>query len=345
MGDTRRMVEDGAHTSVPRRLRPAVPPPAATSPGPPPEGRHRRENAPFAARSRRSLPGWRGIAAAEQSIGDWFRRPSGQLLLPGLLLLAMIATSGAAGAFLVPAAADRGAAADSTLTTVPDAGAGDPDQTAIPGPSGAPGGPGSDIDVPAAPSAAGRPAEALTGWARQAATRVDIPMVALQSYGYAELVVANTTPSCRLSWTTLAAIGMVESTHGRVNGSSLDTNGRTDPPIIGLELDGEGGRQLVADTEDGMLDGDTVYDRAVGPMQFIPTTWNEFAVDADGDGITDPQDIDDAALAAANYLCRGGRDLSTAGDWWNAILSYNNVQPYAQTVFNTANEYGVQSRT
>ena len=38
------------------------------------------------------------------------------------------------------------------------------------------------------------------------------------------------------------------------------------------------------DTDGGELDKDTVYDRAVGPMQFIPSTWAVVKVDADGDG-------------------------------------------------------------
>ena len=58
----------------------------------------------------------------------------------------------------------------------------------------------------------------------------------------------------------------------------------------------------------------------------------------------DPNDIDDAALAAGVYLCRGGRDLSKADAWWDAILSYNAVRPYAQKVYDAANEYGVRSR-
>jgi membrane-bound lytic murein transglycosylase B len=101
----------------------------------------------------------------------------------------------------------------------------------------------------------------------------------------------------------------------------------------------------IRDTDRGVLDGDRTWDRAVGPMQFIPGTWEGQAVDADNDGMSDPSDIDDAALAAANYLCRGGRNLSQVADWWGAILTYNDVQPYAQSVYQAANEYGQKSRT
>ena len=67
-------------------------------------------------------------------------------------------------------------------------------------------------------------------------------------------------------------------------------------------------------------------------------------MDADNSGVADPQNINDASLAAGEYLCQNARDLSKAADWYNAIMSYNQVQPYAQKVFQTANEYGQKSR-
>ncbi|MFY1696165.1 lytic murein transglycosylase [Solwaraspora sp. WMMA2101] len=320
---------------------------------PTPAGRHRRDDPPFTRRVGRLHPArLRPIARpvarsgrrAARAVGAWCRRPSGRLALPGVLLLALIAGSGTAGAVLVPAAAGLREPVSTPgpveTTAVPDVPAlTDPDLLDPTTP------PLDDPGGPVPPLGPTRPAAVLTGWATQTASRLAIPVVALEAYGYAELVLATTTPGCRLSWTTLAAIGMIESTHGTANGSRLDTEGRAVPPIVGLPLDGAGGRQRIADTDDGRLDNDVVYDRAVGPMQFIPTTWAEFGVDADNDGVVDPQDIDDASLAAANYLCRNGRDLSTPSDWWSAILSYNNVQPYAQSVFDTANEYGVRSRT
>ena len=48
-------------------------------------------------------------------------------------------------------------------------------------------------------------------------------------------------------------------------------------------------------------------------MQFIPSTWMIYGADGNGDGIKDPFNIFDAALAAANYLCDAGGDLSTTG--------------------------------
>ena len=120
-------------------------------------------------------------------------------------------------------------------------------------------------------------------------------------------------------------------------------DGRVLPPIIGPPLDGREGRMEIRDTDRGDLDGDRVYDRAVGPMQFIPATWRTQAVDANGDGIADVHNIYDAALAAGNYLCQGGRDLSKPDDWWAAILSYNNVAAYANQVFAAADDYGRRS--
>lgn len=191
----------------------------------------------------------------------------------------------------------------------------------------------------------GRPADALASWATQIGTKVGIPVVAVQAYGYAELVVAKTTPSCHLSWTTLAALAKVESDHGAFNGAVLGVDGVASPTIYGLPLNGQGGRQMIADTDRGQLDGDASFDRAIGPMQFIPSTWKENAVDADRDGVTNPNDIDDAALTAAVYLCKGGRDLAKAESWWDAILSYNAVRPYAQRVFQYADDYGRRSQS
>ncbi|MGH3994059.1 MAG: lytic murein transglycosylase, partial [Pseudonocardiaceae bacterium] len=86
------------------------------------------------------------------------------------------------------------------------------------------------------------------------------------------------------------------------------------------------------------------YDRAVGPMQFIPSTWARWASDGDGDGQADPHDIDDAAVTAARYLCADRRDVGTARGWWAAVLSYNNSVDYAQRVFGAADAYARRSR-
>ncbi|RKN44221.1 murein transglycosylase [Micromonospora endolithica] len=322
----------------------------------------RRRRVPF-AHAVRTPPGRVAVTAA-RATRDWSRRPSGRLTLPGVFLLALVAATAAAGALLVPATvrAPRPVAVDATVgapTALP---------TGLPGelPSGLPSGSPPPLGAPlpsgSAPVGAptvgvptggpvvglpgtGRPADALAGWAAQISPKVNIPATALQAYGYAELVLAQTNRSCALSWTTLAAIGHVESGHGSANGARLGPDGKALPKIIGLPLDGKGGRMLIRDTDRGELDGDAVLDKAIGPMQFIPTTWQEIGADGDNDGTKDPHDIDDAALAAGNYLCKGGRNLTIPGDWWNAILSYNDVRRYAQDVYDTANRYGRASRT
>ncbi|WTF85722.1 lytic murein transglycosylase [Micromonospora globbae] len=319
--------------------------PAADAPGPAPARRTRGYRVPFAHAVR--LGPRRAATAAARATRSWSRRPSGRLTLTGVVLLALVAATAAAGALVVPATirAPRPVAADATAApTAPAPGlapsvpaSGLPDGT-LPTTAPPTGG------LPASP-AGGRPADALAGWAQQIGPKVGISPTAMQAYGYAELVLAQTNRSCALSWTTLAAIGFVESSHGQANGATLGADGRATPEIIGLPLDGRDGRMRIIDTDRGQLDRDTTYDRAIGPMQFIPTTWQEVGVDADNDGRKDPHDIDDAALAAANYLCRNGRNLSIPADWWNAILSYNDVRRYAQDVFDTANRYGRASRT
>ncbi len=117
----------------------------------------------------------------------------------------------------------------------------------------------------------------LADWARQLSPKVGIDPVALQAYGYAELVLNHTTPGCALTWPTLAAIGWVESRHGQANGARLQPDGVVTPEIIGPQLNGQGGTQRIPDTDEGRLDQDSSYDRAVGPMQFIPTTWELMA--------------------------------------------------------------------
>lgn len=287
-------------------------------------------------RRRRSLL-VRWPAAVAGATHRWATRPLGRLVLPGLLIAVLVGATGTAGAYLVPATAlpSPPAPPASQPVEAPTTVAPDPGNlpTALPTATAA--------GIPGAPA---REAAKLAPWALPLSTRLQVPPTALEAYGYAQWVLEQTQPGCRLSWTTLAAIGRVESNHGYAGGATLTPDGRAFPPIVGPALDGQGGRRLITDTDAGALDNDARYDRAVGPMQFIPTTWRSWATDADGDGMSDPHDVDDAALAAAKYLCADNRDLSVAGSWWQAVLSYNNVQAYADSVFETANRYGQLSR-
>ncbi len=85
--------------------------------------------------------------------------------------------------------------------------------------------------------------------------------------------------------------------------------------------------------------GNPTWDHAVGPMQFIPSTWDDWASDGDGDGVESPNDIDDAALATARYLCADGRDLRSADGWSGGIFSYNHAQEYVAAVHVAASAY------
>jgi hypothetical protein len=162
-----------------------------------------------------------------------------------------------------------------------------------------------------------------------------IPARAVQAYQQAAVAAG-----CGLPWTLVAAIGRVESDHGRFGGATLLSDGRSDPPVVGIPLDGRPGVAVIKDTDGGKWDGDRTYDRAVGPMQFIPSSWATFGVDGDGDGKTDPFDIDDAAAAAAKYLCKaGGGDLSTEAAQRNAVYSYNRSTAYVDSVMALAALY------
>lgn len=187
--------------------------------------------------------------------------------------------------------------------------------------------------------------DALGEWAEQVGSHVEVPVRALQAYGNAELVIREEMPDCQLSWTTLAGIGRVESNHGRYGDATLGEDGRPSEPIIGVPLDGSDGVQEVLDTDDGQLDGDTEYDRAVGPMQFIPSTWENYGADATGDGKADPQQIDDAALAAGRYLCADERDMAESDGWWAGVFSYNHSVEYGQKVFGLADSYSQQAES
>jgi membrane-bound lytic murein transglycosylase B/PKD repeat protein len=165
-----------------------------------------------------------------------------------------------------------------------------------------------------------------------------IPAVALAAYRKAAAGVAVTDPGCGLPWPLLAAIGRVESDHGRFADSQLYADGTSAPRVIGIPLNGHG-TALIRDTDHGVLDGDTVYDRAVGPMQFIPSTWATWGVDGNGDGVVSPFNIYDAALAAAHYLCAAGGNLGTADGQVKAVLTYNDSAAYLATVLSLEKIY------
>ncbi|WP_305038896.1 lytic transglycosylase domain-containing protein [Frankia sp. ArI3] len=162
------------------------------------------------------------------------------------------------------------------------------------------------------------------------ATERRIPTRMLTAYRAAAVRTAAEHPACHLPWQLLAGIGRIESGHAA--GHTLTADGTLTRPILGPPLDGHDGRALLRDTDHGTLDHDTRYDRAVGPMQFIPTTWASAGRDNSGDGRADPDNVDDATLAAAGYLCRHGRDLADPAQLRAAIFSYNPSTSYVRAV-------------
>ncbi|MEE4491656.1 lytic transglycosylase domain-containing protein [Streptomyces sp. BE230] len=156
-----------------------------------------------------------------------------------------------------------------------------------------------------------------------------IPASVLAAYKKAQQTIAGSDAACRLPWQLLAAIGKVES--GQARGGRVDAQGTTFSPILGPALNGQG-FALIKDTDNGAYDGDSTHDRAVGPMQFIPSTWATWGTDGNADGRKDPNNIYDAALSAGLYLCAGSRDLALAADLDRAVLSYNHSDEYLRTV-------------
>ncbi|MGV0642227.1 lytic transglycosylase domain-containing protein [Mycolicibacterium sp. XJ879] len=198
-----------------------------------------------------------------------------------------------------------------------------------------PGDPVPQIDT----YADGRPADQLRDWAAERAPALEIPVAALEAYAYAARVAEVENPDCNLKWTTLAGIGQVESHHGTYRGAAIGDNGDVHPPIRGVLLDGTGGNLEILDNDAVSHDGDMDYARAMGPMQFIPETWRLYGVDANNDGEISADNIDDAALSAAGYLCWRGKDLATARGWMNALRAYNHSDQYARTVRDWARAY------
>lgn len=240
-----------------------------------------------------------------------------------LLPLALLSTAWTAS--LAGAGASTAAAQDDSRTL--------PDGTSIPTQA---------IEAPASVSKPGVTAPGIKGDTKSIvanASTMGIPAAALAAYQRAETVINTADKSCNIPWQLIAAIGRVESDHGRVNGNTLNSKGLATPGIFGIALDGSNNTTRIADSDAGLYDSDAKFDRAVGPMQFIPSTWRVVGVDADSDGERNPQDIDDAALATAVYLCSGNDDLSAEPGQRAAVFRYNHSQSYVDLVLSIMNAY------
>jgi membrane-bound lytic murein transglycosylase B len=178
------------------------------------------------------------------------------------------------------------------------------------------------------------------GWTAPAGAGRGIPALTLRAYREASAWAAGYDPDCRLSWTVLAGIGRIESNHGLFGGAAtrFSAAGAVSPRITGPPLDGRG-VAAIPDSDGGRWDGDTVWDRAVGPMQFIPGTWRSLGRDGNGDQVADPNNLFDAAVSAAGYLCLSGGDLTDPARLRQAVYSYNHSWSYVDAVLGWARLY------
>jgi hypothetical protein len=164
-----------------------------------------------------------------------------------------------------------------------------------------------------------------------------IPGAVLDAYQFAQRTVAAIRPGCHLSWAVLAGIGRIESNHA--SDGRVDAFGNTLGAILGPRLDGSPGMAAIPDTDRGQLDGDTVWDRAVGPMQFIPSSWRAYGVDGNGDGVANPNNVYDSTITTGLYLCTAGGDLTNPDQLQAAVFRYNHSAAYVNIVLGWAQAY------
>jgi Transglycosylase SLT domain len=168
-----------------------------------------------------------------------------------------------------------------------------------------------------------------------------IPALALRAYREAAAWASGFDPGCGLTWPVLAGIGRVESNHGMYGGAAtrFSPSGTVTPRITGVPLNGNGVASI-PDSDRGRWDGDRVWDRAVGPMQFIPTTWRSLGRDGNGDGVADPNNLFDSAVSAAAYLCLSvDGSLSDPAMLRQAIYNYNHSWTYVDAILRWARLY------
>jgi hypothetical protein len=170
----------------------------------------------------------------------------------------------------------------------------------------------------------------------------DVPDQALAAYQRSAAVLAEADAKCNLEWTLLAAVGQVVTAHGTTGGGALADNGVMRPRFTGKPLLGKKGDKL-PDSDAGKVDGDTRYDRPVGPLQLAPSTWAVVGVDGDGNGKRNPYDVDDAALAVAVLLCSGDDDLRKRPGRIAAVKRINDDKTFIETVLAVDRTYRDQA--
>ncbi len=175
----------------------------------------------------------------------------------------------------------------------------------------------------------------------------DIPPRMLAAYRHAARQVGKHVPKCQgMRWPILAGIAKVESNHAV--GRNVAGNGDIRPRIYGVLLNGSGAggnTTVFPDTDGGRWDGTAAGERAVGPFQFLPSTWDGVGKDANGDKTADPHNADDAALGAAVYLCGNGRDLTNESQLRAAIFQYNRSNTYVANVRGWIDQYTAAAKS
>ncbi|WP_312870651.1 C40 family peptidase [Streptomyces himalayensis] len=179
------------------------------------------------------------------------------------------------------------------------------------------------------------------GGIAEGGTAADIPPRMLTAYKQAVQLAGRYVPECRgMRWPILAGIAKVESHHAI--GRTIAAGGDIRPKIYGVLLNGSGAggnTTLFPDTDNGRWDGTQSGERAVGPFQFLPSTWEQIGKDASGDKSADPHNADDAALGAALYLCGNGRNLAQRAQLTAAIWQYNHSSEYVANVLGWIDQY------
>lgn len=177
-------------------------------------------------------------------------------------------------------------------------------------------------------------------------TAADIPPRMLTAYKKAVPQVGRHAPHCRgMRWPILAGIAKVESNHAV--GRNIADTGDIRPRIYGVLLNGSGAggnTTVFPDTDNGRWDGTASGERAVGPFQFLPSTWTVFGEDANRDKAADPHNADDAALGAAIYLCGEGRDLTQRDQLKSAVFQYNHSDAYVANVLGWIDQYAAAAK-
>lgn len=174
-----------------------------------------------------------------------------------------------------------------------------------------------------------------------------IPDRMLTAYKGAARLVKKEVPKCRgMRWPVLAGIAKIESNHAV--GRTIAASGAITPRILGPVLNGSGAggnTTVFADTDGGRWDGDSRFERAVGPFQFLPQTFRSMGRDGNGDGAVDPHNADDAALGAAVYLCGEGRNLRDDRQLRSALFAYNRSDAYVAEVAGWIDRYDASATT